>query len=89
MKKIFYIILIFLVIIIILATIDYLRVSNFKKPIFCTCTLAMKDGGSGKYVGLGYSFTIEGNFLPGEKPNGITKYDYYILGIKIKSVIRN
>jgi len=73
------------------ATIDYLRVNYaFKTPIFCICTMMMKDGGSGTYVGLGYSFDIKGNFIPEEwELKGVTKYDYYILGIKVKSVVRN
>lgn len=89
MKRFFYIILIILIVLIIFAIIDYLRVTNFQKPIFCIGTKLMRDGGSGKYIGLGYSFCIDGNFLPGESPKGITKYDYYILGKRIKSVIRN
>ena len=89
MKKFLYIILILLIVLLYFATIDYLRVATFQKPVFCIGTLVMKDGGSGKYVGLGYLFDIEGNFLPGEYPKGITKYNYYILGIRIKSVIRD
>ena len=53
MKKFLYIILIFLIVLLYFATIDYLRVANFQKPVFCIGTLVMKDGGSGKYVGLG------------------------------------
>ena len=88
-KKIAYIILIIIIISIYCATIDYLRVSTFRKPFFCIGTMLMKDGGSGRYVGLGYSFNIEGNFLPDEFPKGVMKFDYYILGMKVKSVIRD
>lgn len=43
--------------------IDYGRVHSFEKPIFCVGTELADEGGSGKYVGLGYSFDIEGNIM--------------------------
>ena len=46
-----------------IAYTDYCLVGiNWKKPRFCILTNAeIQDGGSGKYIGLGYSFDIEGN----------------------------
>ena len=43
----------------------------------------MQDGGSGKYVGLGYSFYIEGNFMPEEKNQGVTSYRGYVFGKEV------
>ena len=34
---------------------------------------------AGKYAGLGYSFYIEGNFMPEEKNQGVTSYRGYIM----------
>ncbi len=69
--------------------VDYSRVHSFEKPIFCIDTETADDGGSGKYVGLGYSFDIEGNFLPDDKFPGVTKWTYYLFGIEMQSKIRN
>lgn len=86
MKAGIFIILIIIIIILFFGIIDYIKVAiNYEKPIFCIGTKVMRDGGSGEYVGLGYSFNIKGNFLPGEEIKGVTKFDYYILGIKILS----
>ena len=48
----------------------------------------MQDEGSGHYVGLGYSFDIEGNFMPDDEYPGVTKYTYYILGQEISKEAR-
>ena len=58
---------------------DFALVTNYKKPLFCIGVDLADDGGSGKYAGLGYSFEIEGNFMPEDKESGITSYRGYIL----------
>ena len=62
---------------------DFARVHNYKKPLFCIGVNLADDGGSGNYVGLGYSFYIEGNFMPEEKNPGITSYRGYVLGKEV------
>ena len=68
---------------------DYFTVSRFEKPIFCIGTDLKDDGGSGKYTGIGYSFDIEGNFMPEDELKGVTKYDFYIFGKHIETGIRD
>ena len=41
-----------------IGVVDYRRVHSFEKPVFCVDTEPADDGGSGKYIGLGYSFDI-------------------------------
>ena len=49
---------------------DYADVAiSFDKPQFCITTMTADDGGSGKYIGLGYE---------------VDKYAYKIFGITIK-----
>lgn len=62
---------------------DFALVHSYHRPLFCICTEPMQDGGSGKYVGLGYSFDIEGNFMPDAKDYGVTSYRGYILGKQV------
>ena len=69
--------------------VDYDRVHSFEQPIFAICNEPMQDGGSGKYVGLGYSFDIKGNFMPEDELPGVTKYTYYLFGIEIETQIRD
>ena len=69
--------------------VDYAKVHSFERPIFSICTEPMQDGGSGKYVGLGYSFDIKGNFMPEDELPGVTKWTYYLFGIEIESQIRD
>lgn len=69
--------------------IDFSRVHSFEKPIFCITTETYDDGGSGHYVGLGYSFDIKGNFMPEDELKGVTEYSYYLFGIRVKSAIRD
>ena len=47
------------------------------------------DGGSGEYIGLGYSFDIEGNFMPEDEVSGVTAYRAKIFGITAGSGIRD
>ena len=69
--------------------VDYSRVHSFEKPIFCVGTELADDGGSGKYVGLGYSFNIKGNFMPEDEFPGVTKWTYYLFGVEIQTQIRD
>ena len=62
---------------------DFALVHSYHRPLFCVCTEPMQDGGSGKYVGLGYSFDIEGNFVTEAEYRGVTSYRGYILGKEV------
>ena len=89
-KKIVFIVIgVILAIWLVVGIIDFSKVHSFEKPIFCIKTRAYKDGGSGHYVGLGYSFDIKGNFMPEDELKGVTEYSYYILGIRVQSAIRD
>jgi hypothetical protein len=68
---------------------DYFTVSRFEKPIFCIGTDLKDNGGSGKYTGIGYSFNIEGNFMPEDEFPGVTRYHAKFLGSHLKSGIRD
>lgn len=74
----------------IMGIVDFALVHSYHRPLFCVCTEPMQDGGSGKYVGLGYSFDIEGNFMPDtetpateDKKPKVTSYRGYIFGIEV------
>lgn len=74
----------------IMGIVDFALVHNYRKPLFCVGVDLADDGGSGRYAGLGYSFEIEGNFMPdletpateAEKPK-VTSYRGYIFGKEI------
>lgn len=74
----------------IVGIIDFALVHSYRKPLFCVGVDLADDGGSGRYVGLGYSFEIEGNFMPdvetpateAEKPK-VTSYRGYIFGFEV------
>ena len=72
-----------------IGVVDYSRVHSFEKPIFCVGTDLASDGGSGKYIGLGYSFDIQGNFMPEDEFPGVTKWTYYLFGIELQTQIRD
>ena len=62
---------------------DYADVAiSFDKPKFCISIMTADDGGSGKYLGIGYSFDIDGHLDEGKYE--VDTYTYRILGIKIK-----
>ena len=82
-KKVLVGIIYVIVLWIVVAAVDFLRVHSYHKPIFCVGKDLADDGGSGKYVGLGYSFDIEGNFMPEAKNPCVTSYRGYILGTEI------
>ncbi len=63
---------------------DYADVTiNYDKPNFCISTMTADDGGSGKYIGLGYSFDINGH-LENSGIYEVDTYTYKIFGITIK-----
>lgn len=72
-----------------IGVVDYRRVHSFEKPVFCVDTEPADDGGSGKYIGLGYSFDIKGNFMPEDEFPGVTKWTYYLFGIELQTQIRD
>ncbi len=88
-KIVFIVVGVILAIWLVVGIIDFSRVHNFKKPAFCIVTEANDDGGSGHYVGLGYSFDIKGNFMPEDELKGVTEYAYYLFGIRVQSAIRD
>ena len=69
-------------------TVDIFRVSSFEKPVFCAPCVTADDGGSGRYQGLGYSFDIEGNFMPEDECPGVTEYTLRIFGAEVRSGLR-
>ena len=62
---------------------DFVMVHSYRKPFFCVGKELADDGGSGKYVGLGYSFDIEGGFMPESENLGVTSFRGYILGYEV------
>ena len=88
-KKIIIAIICVTLLFITMGLVDYVRVNRFEKPIFCIGTDLADDGGSGKYFGFGYSYDIEGNFMPEDEFPGVTKWTYYIFGIEIETQIRD
>lgn len=84
-KKMILILSIVLIIWMSVGITDYARVHSFEKPIFSIPTVTADDGGSGRYIGIGYSFKITGNFMPEDEFPGVTKYKYYLFGIDVKS----
>lgn len=61
---------------------DFARVNNFERPVFCVLMNGADDGGSGTYVGLGYTVEIEGNFVTeDESLRGVTEFDMKLLGL--------
>lgn len=62
--------------------LDFFRIKSFDTPIY-------DDGGSGHYIGLGYSFNIKDNFMPENELPSVTEYTFCILGFEIKSGIRD
>ena len=68
---------------------DYFRVRGFELPVFCVLTNSADDGGSGTYIGLGYSFEVKGNFTPDHPIPGMTRYTYKIFGQTVKVGLRD
>ena len=70
-------------------TVDIFRVIRFEKPVFSAPCVTADDGGSGHYQGFGYSFDIEGNFLPEEEFPGVTDYTLRVFGLEVSSGTRD
>lgn len=87
--KIIIVVVCFAALWIVVGIVDYCRVHSFEKPIFCIVTETADDGGSGKYIGLGYSFDIKGNFMPEDEFPGVTKWTYFLFGKNMGSGIRD
>ena len=63
---------------------DYAKVAiSFDKPKFCVLISGVDDGGSGKYIGLGYSFIVDG-YLDADTGYQVDSYIYKIFGITVK-----
>lgn len=89
-RKIVWILISALVVWLLVGLADFVRVTgNFEKPMFCVATETADDGGSGRYVGLGYSFEIEGNFMPEDEFPGVTRYVAKIFGFTVMSEVRD
>ena len=82
-KRIVITILVVMVLWLCVGITDFALVHNYRKPFFCIGVDLADDGGSGKYVGLGYSFDIEGNFMPEAKSPGVTSYRGYVFGKEV------
>lgn len=78
-KRVVKIIIVVIVLWLCAGIVDFALVTNYEKPIFCIGVDLADDGGSGKYVGAGYSFYIEGNFMPEAEEPGVTSYRGYIM----------
>ena len=89
MKKLFIILLVLILVWAAVGVADFFRVYYFEKPIFCFAKNTADDGGSGEYRGLGYSFVIEGNFMPEDEFPGVTRYEYYLFDKLIKTELRD
>lgn len=88
-KKILIPVLTLLILWLAAGTVDIFRVSSFEKPVFCAPCVTADDGGSGRYQGLGYSFDIEGNFMPEDEFPGVTEYTLRIFGAEVRSGLRD
>lgn len=61
---------------------DFIRVNDFERPVFCVLVNGADDGGSGTYIGLGYTVDIEGNFvMEDEVERGVTEFDMKLFGV--------
>ena len=69
--------------------VEFLRVKSFERPLFAVTGITADDGGSGMYYGVGYSFAIEGNFMPEDEIPGVTRYEYYLFGKLVSEGIRD
>lgn len=68
----------------VVAGIDFFRIINFQKPIFCQA-VTCDCGGEGTYYGLGYHVYIEGNFMPDSVGyKGVTHFEYFFFGIPVQ-----
>lgn len=89
-KRIVIIIAVTLVGLIAMGFTDYHRTTSFfKKPIFARVVNGADDGGSGLYVGIGYSIDVKGNFMPEDEFKGVIEAYFYIFGNEVQHAIRD
>lgn len=93
-KKVVFVLIFILILLISLSLarlgIDYVRVMLLHdKPIFAIKDVGADDGGSGTYIGRGYSFEIKGKFLEFDDYYGVTEATFYIFDYKIYTYSRN
>jgi len=88
LKMLIIILVTILVLWVIVFTIDYVRCSNFKEPVFVVAGETADDGGSGIYYGLGYKVKIEKN-ISAEYGQRLTRVEMYILDRFVAGAIAN
>lgn len=86
MKRIIAIMLCAVIIWTVMAAVDFILVRNYRKPFFCIGIDLADDGGSGRYVGLGYSFYLEGGFMPDDDEPDVTSGRGYLFGREVMRV---
>lgn len=72
-----------------MGTIDVLCVNAFRRPLFCAAGETANNGGSGRYVDLGYAFDMEGDFMPEDLTPGVATYTGYLFGVAVASGARD
>jgi len=81
---------IILVVLMTMGITDYRRTTHsFEKPVFAQVVNGADDGGSGLYIGIGYSVDIKGNFMPEGEFKGVTHAHFYVFGKEIRYAIRD
>mgnify|MGYP000232916842 CR=1 FL=1 len=89
-KRITIIISIAIILLLSICFTDYWRTTHaFEQPIFARLVNGADDGGSGTYIGIGYSIEIEGNFMPQDELKGVTHTRFFVLGNEVKYAIRD
>lgn len=69
---------------------DLVRAHDFERPMFCVLMNGADDGGSGTYVGFGYTIDIEGNFVTEDmNERGVTEFDMKLFGLRVLAGIRD
>lgn len=86
MKKIVSVIICIIIIWTLITAVDFILVRNYRKPLFCIGIGLADDGGSGKYIGLGYSFYLEGGFMPDDDEPDVTSGRGYFFGREVMRV---
>ena len=86
MKKVISVVLCAVLIWSAMVVTDFLLVRNYRKPLFCIGINLADDGGSGKYAGIGYSFFLEGGFMPDDDEPDVTSGQGYLFGREIMRV---
>ena len=86
MRKIISVIICVVIIWTLITAVDFILVRNYRKPLFCIGIDLADDGGSGKYIGLGYSFYLEGGFRPDDNEPDVTSGRGYLFGREVMRV---